>query len=286
MVVMPAIMPQPGKRRPSTATGPSGDAGVCAVVLAAGEGRKLRPLTLVRPKPLCPVGGTPLLDLALARARTATPAVAVNVHHQRERIEEHLATGADRGADGAVGIAAAGVQVSVEEGEALGTAGALAHLRDWIGGRGVLVLNSDTWAPGDLAGVTKAWDSERVQVLVAGDDHLHHTSRVAGAWMPWSEVVRLRPEPSGLWEVSWRARLAEGRVAVVRWDGPCLDCGTPARYLAANMAASGGAPVIGEGAVVDGVVDRAVVWDGARVRRGEELVDGIRAGDGVTVLVR
>jgi N-acetyl-alpha-D-muramate 1-phosphate uridylyltransferase len=250
---------------------------VCAVVLAAGEGRKLRPLTLVRPKPLCPVGGTPLLDLALARARTATPAVAVNVHHQRESIEAHLAAG-----DGGAGA----VHVSVEESEALGTAGALAQLRDWIDGRGVLVLNSDTWAPGDLAGVTAAWDRERVQVLVAGDDHLHHMSRVAGAWMPWSEVVRLRAEPSGLWEVSWRARLAEGRVAVVRWDGPCLDCGTPARYLAANMAASGGAPVVGEGAVVDGVVERSVVWDGARVRRGEELVDGIRAGDGVTVLVR
>ena len=39
---------------------------VCAVVLAAGEGRRLRPLTESRPKALCPVGNVPLLDRALA----------------------------------------------------------------------------------------------------------------------------------------------------------------------------------------------------------------------------
>ena len=93
---------------------------VCALVLAAGEGRRLRPLTCLRPKPLCPVGGRTLLDLAVERARTATAAVAVNVHHGREAIEAHLATGPG----------GAGVHVSVEEPEALGTAGAVAQLRD------------------------------------------------------------------------------------------------------------------------------------------------------------
>jgi hypothetical protein len=109
---------------------------------------------------------------------------------------------------------------------------------------------------------------------------------MAGSFMPWSEVARLEPVPSGLWEVSWRARHAEGRVEVVRWDGPSIDCGTPARYLAANLAASGGAPVVGEGARVDGTLVRSVVWPGATVRRGETLIDAVRAGDSVTVLVR
>ena len=72
----------------------------------------------------------------------------------------------------------------------------------------------------------------------------------------------------------------------VRWDGPCLDCGTPARYLAANLAASGGMSVIGPGASVDGEVVRSVVWEGAGVRAGERLVDAVRASDDVTVLVR
>lgn len=272
MVVMPAMMPHPPESLPTD---------VCAVVLAAGEGRRLRPLTWMRPKPLCPVGNVALLDLAVRRARTATAAVAVNVHHRRDAIEAHLVA-----AEGRLGP----VHLSVEKDEALGTAGALGHLRPWIDGRGVLVLNADTWSPGDLAAVTVGWDRERVRLLVAGDDRLRPpdrpASRLAGALMPWSEVARLAPVPSGLWEASWRAQQVADRLDVVRWDGPCLDCGTPARYLAANLAASGGAPVIGEGAEIEGTVERSVVWAGGRVRRGEALIDAVRTDDGVTVLVR
>jgi CTP:molybdopterin cytidylyltransferase MocA len=205
MVVMPAMMPQPPDRSPTGAPGAGLPGDLCAVVLAAGEGRRLRPLSLVRPKPLCPVGGLPLLDLAIARARTATTAVAVNVHHARAALEDHLAaTNAARVAAGAGGP----VHVSVEPDEALGTAGALAHLRSWIDGRGVLVLNGDTWTPGDLGAAAAGWDRERVRVLVVGDDRLwppdRPTSRLAGSFMPWSEVARLEPVPSGLWEVGSR----------------------------------------------------------------------------------
>lgn len=48
------------------------------------------------------------------------------------------------------------------------------------------------------------------------------------------------------------------------------------------MAASGGENVVGPGAVVEGEIIRTVVWPGARVAKGERLVDAIRAGD-VTV---
>jgi N-acetyl-alpha-D-muramate 1-phosphate uridylyltransferase len=264
MVVMPAMMPETAGPYPTD---------VCAVVLAAGEGARLRPLTLLRPKLLCPVDGTPLVDLALERAATAVDpgAVAVNLFHGREALATHL--------DGRA-------HLSVEQGEARGTAGALGVLRPWIDGRGVLVLNGDTWAPGDLAPFVAGWDRERVRILVAGDDHLGPASRIAGACMPWAEVARLATSPSGLWEVSWRYRLSEGRVEVVRWDGPWVDCGTPAQYLAANMAASGGAPVVGDGAEVRGRLDGSVVWAGARVRAGETLVHAIRADDYMTVLVR
>jgi MurNAc alpha-1-phosphate uridylyltransferase len=268
MVVMPAIMPQADDGLPTD---------VCALVLAAGEGRRLRPLTLVRPKPLCPVGGRPLVDLAIERARTATAAVAVNVHHGRAAIEAHLS-------------ADPGVHVSVEEAEALGTAGAVAHLRPWAAGRGVLVLNGDTWAPGDLRAAADGWDRERVRILAAGVDRerpaLLPTSRIAAAFLPWPEVARLEAVASGLWEVSWRQLRAADRLDVVPWDGPCLDCGTPARYLAANLAVSGGGSVVGEGCVVDGTIERSVLWPGTRVRAGESLVEAVRADDAVTVLVR
>ena len=57
-----------------------------------------------------------------------------------------------------------------------------------------------------------------------------------------------------------------------------IDCGTPADYLAANLHASGGASVVDPGAVVEGHVERCVVWDGAHVGPAEHLVDAIRAG--------
>ncbi|MGH9248749.1 MAG: nucleotidyltransferase family protein [Acidimicrobiales bacterium] len=260
---MAAMMPDP----PSP-----GATGVCAVVLAAGEGARLRPLTRVLPKPLCPVDGVPLIDHALGRARSATAAVAVNVHHDRQTIEAHV--------DGRV-------HVSVEEPRALGTAGALAQLRPWIDGRATLVLNGDTWCPGSLADFVGGADGTRVRLALAGPDgRLGPASRIAAALIPWREVARLRPVPSGLYEASWRALAAAHEIDLVRWDGACLDCGTPARYLAANLAATGGASVIGAGARVDGEVVRSVVWPGASVRRGERLVDAVRAGDHVTVLVR
>lgn len=251
--------------------------GICVVVLAAGEGARLQPLTYERPKPMCPVADLPLIDHALGRAYSvAEPAeVAVNLHHGRQAIETHLVETYQHDLP----------HLSVEEPEALGTAGALGYLRDWIAGRDVLVLSSDTWCPGSLHPVAEGWDRDRVRVLVVGADSMTSTSRIAGAFMPWSEVVKLEPVPTGLWEVSWRQLTENDELEVVRWDGPWVDCGTPAQYLAANMAASGGASLVGEGAVVKGTVERTVVWPGAEVRHNEHLVSAIRTPHR-TVLVR
>jgi NDP-sugar pyrophosphorylase family protein len=249
--------------------------GMAGVVLAAGAGTRLRPLTRFRPKALCPVGNVALVDLALDRVTGAVGAredVAVNVHHCRQAMEDHLA--------------GAGVHLSVELEQALGTAGALGHLRGWLDGRAVLVVNADAWCPGSLAAFAEGWDGDRVRLLLAGDDELHGTSAVAGAIMPWSAVRELEAVPSGLYEEVWRPAQAGGRVDVVRHDGPFVDCGTPADYLRANLLASGGKNVVGEGATVDGTIDRCVVWPEAVVWPGESLSRAIRMTDTATVLVR
>ena len=249
---------------------------LCGVALAAGAGDRLRPLTLRRPKPLCPVDNEPLLDHALGRLAGLTSDLAVNLHHGREAIAEHLA--------------GTRVHLSIEEDEALGTAGALGALRPWIDGRAVAVVNADTWCPGSLEPALDGWDGERVRLLVvgaeAGDRRLGPKIVLAGALLPWTEVAPLEPVPSGLYEISWRRLAAEDRIDVHPWPGPCLDCGTPARYLAANMVASGGISVIGKGAVVEGSVERSVIWDGVEVRPGEHLVDAIKAANDLTVFVR
>jgi MurNAc alpha-1-phosphate uridylyltransferase len=242
-------------RSPTHAEG----AGVAGVVLAAGAGSRLAPLSDHLPKPLCPVANQALLDLAVERVGSVTGDVAVNVHHGAEAILAHL--------DGAAG-AAARLHVSFERDVALGTAGALAALRGWLDGRSVVVVNADTWAPGSLADALASWDGERPRVLVHGSDEFGPRARIAGCLLPWSVVDPLLPEPSGLYEVVWRRAAEEGRLDVVRHDGPFVDCGTPADYLRANLlaAASVGGSVIDPRAVVDGPVrGRCVVGAGARV---------------------
>src|SRR2546430_15456619 len=124
---------------------------LAGVVLAAGAGTRLRPLTDLVPKALCPVNNVPLIDLALERAWSLAEEVAVNVHHFREQLEWHLA-----GQD---------VHLSVEEPEALGTAGALGKLRDWIDGRSVVVTNVDAWTTADVAAWAEGWDCQCVRLM-------------------------------------------------------------------------------------------------------------------------
>lgn len=281
---------------------------LAGVVLAAGAGTRLRPLTLLRPKALCPVGGVPLVDVALDRlaplAGTGPDRLAVNAHHGAARLQAHLA-----GRPG-------GVRVSHEPGEALGTAGALGALRGWVDGRDVLLTNADAYLPGGLGDLAAGWDGERCRLLcvpVAGAGDWPGPDggglRYVGACLlPWRLVRDLAATPSGLYEVLWRHEAAAGRLDLVTLadvgaTGPAVDCGTPVDYLAANADAvrrAGGSviaqtavvrarctdSVVGVGAVVAGDVDRCVVWDGAVVAAGERLVGVVRAaGPGGPVTV-
>lgn len=249
------------------------DDGLAAVVLAAGAGVRLRPLTDVLPKALCPVDNVPLVDLAIRRVLPLTRDVAVNVHHGRAAMEAHL-TGR--------------VHLSIEDPEALGTAGALGHLREWLDGRPTVVVNADAWHEGGLACLVDGWDGERTRLLAVRDP----PRRDFGPWrycgaalLPWAEVRHLPATPAGLYEVSWKRRWAEGLVELMPMSGPYFDCGTPPDYLAANLTASGGRSVVGAGARVDGELVRSVVWPGGVVRRGERLVESIRVGETLTVTV-
>lgn len=250
------------------------------VVLAAGAGTRLAPLTRLRPKALCPVDGSPLVDHALARVAPHVAEVAVNVHHGRLLMEAHLTRAG----------AAVRPHLSVEHERARGTAGALGLLRGWIAGRGVLLTNADAWLPVDLTAFVAGWDGERVRLLCVEDPARGDfgSLRYCGAaLLPWRCVAGLGEEPTGLYEVMWRAEAEAGRLDLATHVGPFVDCGSVADYLEANLAASGGEAVVGVGAQLgEGCeVVRSVVWDDAEVAPGERLVDAVRAGT-VTVLVR
>lgn len=244
-------------------------------MLAAGAGSRLRPLTRFRPKPLCPVDGVTLLDGNLARVESVVGAgadrVAVNAHHHIDQLAAAVAGRA---------------HLSIEAPEALGTAGAVAHLRPWLDGRPVLVVNGDSWSTIDLGPLVEGWDGERVRVLVVGPPRLEDGVAILGSLLPPSIVAGLPHRPAGLYEACWRPLRDLGRLEVVGGAGPFVACDRPRDYLAANLLASGGEPVVGEGAVVEGELVRSVVWPGAVVHAGEVLVDAIRVDDHVTVLVR
>ncbi|MCA1830667.1 MAG: NTP transferase domain-containing protein [Actinobacteria bacterium] len=238
---------------------------LCAVVLAAGLGTRLRPLTDLRPKALCPVDNVALLDHAIGRAKQLAGAVAVNGLTTLE-----------------VALAARDVHASIEGATPLGTAGALQRLRGWIDGRDVVVVNADAFIEGDLSAVLPD-DGTRRPRLAAVEDA--RRPDFGGRWryvgvcvLPFSVVERL--EPGGLYDQVF-ARAELDIVPCATWF---TDCGTPGGYHAANMRASGGRNVVGEGARVDGRIERCVVWPGSVVEEHEQLHDAIRA-DGLTVRV-
>ncbi|MFI7574121.1 NDP-sugar synthase [Micromonospora sp. NPDC049497] len=286
-----------GARRPAVR---SGGVEVCAVVLAAGEGTRLRPLTERVPKALCPVGNVALLDRALARLAglglAGPDRVAVNASYLADQVVRHVGERAHR---------------SVEPDGPLGTAGGVAKLRDWIGGRGVLVGNADAYLadetapPGpDIAALLRDWDGETVRLLgqPAADPTAPGTFDghvfTGFSLLPWRLVRDLPVEFGDLVRAVWRPAEAAGALTVVPYPGTFLDTGTPGDYLAANRHAAGGGnlvdptatvtgrcreSVVGAGAVVHGDLTRAVVWRGAAVHSGEHLCDAVRAGGDLTV---
>lgn len=248
-------------------------------MLGAGSGSRLRPLTHLRPKVLCPVGDAPLVDHAIGRVASVVgsgpTSVAVNARYQVDQVVAHVGSRA---------------YVSDERAhpEELGTAGAVAALRPWLDGRPVLVVNGDTYTTVALAPLLDGWDGETVRVLVAGPpaSRLQPGASVVASLVPAADARRFPVAPLGLSNGLWWPAQAAGRLEVVAGDGGFHSCGSPRDYLAANLAVSGGAPVIGAGAVVEGHIERCVVWPGATVRTGEVLVDAIRCDHAVTVLVR
>ncbi|MEZ5946228.1 MAG: nucleotidyltransferase family protein [Hyphomonas sp.] len=109
-----------------------------AMVLAAGLGTRMRPLTDGRPKPLIQVNGKALIDRMLDPLVAAgVKRAIVNVHYLADQVEAHLASRND-----------IEIVISDERGEVLETGGALAKARALLGDDPILVANTDAfWAP-------------------------------------------------------------------------------------------------------------------------------------------
>ena len=272
---------------------------ICAVVLAAGEGLRLRPLTDLLPKALCPVANVALLDRALARVAgvglTGPSDVAVNAAYLADQVVAHVG---DR------------AHLSVELSGPLGTSGGVGQLRGWIDGRGALIGNADAYLadprrePGkDIAALLDGWSGDTVRMLTRpldpGTTGGFSGQKFAGfSLVPWRYLRVLEPAHSELVNTVWRPAERDGALELVRYDGHYRDTGTPAAYLSANLHAAGAASlvdpsatvtgavthsVIGPNATIHGTITRCVIWPGATVGPDESLHDTIRTSDNQTI---
>jgi MurNAc alpha-1-phosphate uridylyltransferase len=224
-----------------------------AMVLAAGLGTRMRPLTNDRPKALVEVAGRPLIDHLLDRlAAAGVETAVVNVHWFADRLEAHLAERAHPR-----------IVISDERQRLMETGGGLKRARKLLGEAPVLVGNIDSvWtertdAIGDLAGV---WDPEIMDACLllarreesigfegAGDFFLAEDGKLVfrdeapsapfaymGVHITKPQVVDAEPRgPFSLTRV-WRRLAAEGRLYGRVLDGFWMHVGDPASRAAAE----------------------------------------------------
>ncbi|MBV9563798.1 MAG: nucleotidyltransferase family protein [Bradyrhizobium sp.] len=131
-----------------------------AMVLAAGFGLRMRPLTDHRPKPLVAVAGRPLLDHVLDKLAAAGVGEAVvNVHYLGQQIIDHTAS-----------RSAPRVIISDERDEVLGTGGGVVKALTLLGEAPFFLVNSDTlWIDGvrcNLTRLAEIFDAERMDILL------------------------------------------------------------------------------------------------------------------------
>jgi MurNAc alpha-1-phosphate uridylyltransferase len=228
-----------------------------AMVMAAGLGKRMRPLTATRPKPLVELSGKALIDHVLDRLRAAgVGKIVVNVHYLADALEAHLASAASDFA----------VTISDERKLLLETGGGMVQAQPLIDADPFLVVNSDNfWVDGPadaLKVLANGWDDQRMDALLLlvpqaragnhkgqGDFHMDRfgrlrrrgKSRVApyvytGIQMVSKRLLRDAPEGPFSTNILWDRAIDEGRCFGVVHQGLWFDVGTPASITATEQA--------------------------------------------------
>lgn len=213
-----------------------------AMILAAGRGERLRPLTDQTPKPLLPVAGKPLIAHQLQWLQTAgISEVVINLHHLGEQIEAFCGDGA------AFGVA---IRYSHED-ILLETAGGIVNALPLLGDDPFVLLNGDVFtnfAFASLPARPPAWADLHI-VLTPTPDYRKHgdfefadgrVTRRGEAFVYCGIAVidprwlaSLSAQPASLQQPLFDA-VARGRVSAQIWNGDWTDIGTPAQLQAIN----------------------------------------------------
>jgi MurNAc alpha-1-phosphate uridylyltransferase len=233
------------------------------MIMAAGLGTRMRPLTNTKPKPLVEVQGRALIDHVIDRLVAAgVTTIVVNVHYMADQIEAHLAKRKD-----------AEIHISDERSELLDSGGGIFKALSFFGGEPFFHANSDTvWTEGAGHALDKlkaAWDPERMDALMllaptvnticydgSGDfmmDSDGLLSRVPEkriAPFVWMSMEIVHPRlfdgaPGGKFSINplWDKAIAKGRLFGQRLDGVWMHIDRPDAIAASDEFLSDLAPV-------------------------------------------
>lgn len=219
-----------------------------AMIMAAGLGKRMRPLTATKPKPLIEVKGKALLDHVLERLRVAgVKKVVVNVHYLADALEAHLTTRAH------------GLEVAISDERSLlmETGGGLLKAAPLIDCDPFLALNSDNlWIDGPADTIkllASQWNDAKMDALLLlvpqaralghkgqGDFHMDRAGRLrrrershvapfvfTGIQMVSKRLLRDAPEGPFSTNLLWDRAMEEGRAFGAVHQGLWFDVGTP-----------------------------------------------------------
>ncbi len=217
------------------------------MIMAAGLGTRMRPLTDDRPKPLVTVAGRTLIDHALDRLVAAGVKLAVvNVHYKAEMVMAHLARRHD-----------IEIRYSVEKDALLGTGGGVVKALPHFEGQPFFIMNSDTvWVEGighALDRMIARWDPEAMDALLLmaamttalgfegpgdfimdGDGRLSRVEerRLSPFAFPGVQIAHPRlfdhaPQGGFSTNRAWDQAIAKGRLFGIRLEGVWIHVGTP-----------------------------------------------------------
>ena len=215
------------------------------MILAAGRGERMRPLTDHTPKPLLKVAGKPLIVWHIERlARAGICDLVINHAHLGQQIEDLLGDGAQWGVH---------IRYSREgEGRALDTGGGIFRALPLLGGAPFLVVNADVWCDLDPRQLNLGADDLVQLVMVdnppqhpAGDFHLAggRLSATAEPRLTYSGIGIYHPElfdgcSAGAFPLAplLRSAMTAGRAGGEHYRGRWTDVGTPQRLAELDRA--------------------------------------------------
>ncbi len=236
------LMARPAKDSPQVMSSPKR-----AMVLSAGKGLRMRPLTDDLPKPLVRLGGKALIDHVLDRLGEAgVESIVVNVHHFADKLEAHLSK-----------RASPRIEISDERDMLLDTGGAVKKALPLLGEEDFFVHNSDSvWieaASKNLGRLSAAWDPDRMDALLllapvtmsvgyygrgdfamAPDGLIRRRAEREIVPFAFAGVSMNRPQnfadcPDGPFSLNmlWDRAIEEGRLFGLRQEGIWMHVGMP-----------------------------------------------------------